>query len=95
MAEQWLYNLVIFIQAGEGRGGLAAKKIRIDHRIDSFEILGGIVDGLTAEIFPDGVPDLPEHVQPIVPIHWTLVVAKQGPAVKPKDNGRKPIPPKH
>ena len=90
MAESWLYNLVVFIQAAEDRGGLAAKKIRIDHKIDSFEILEGIIDGLTEEVFPDGPPDLPEHVQPIVPIHWTLVSAKRGPgveALKPKGNG--------
>jgi len=82
MAEEWLYNFVIFIQAGEGRGGLAGKKIRVDHAINSFEILDGIVEGLTEEIFPDGVPDLPEHIQPIVPILWTLVSAKRGETVK-------------
>ena len=87
MAEQWLYNMVIFIQAGEGRGGLAARKVDINHRIDSFEILDDIVGGITADIFPDGLPDLPEHVQPVVAIHWTLVTAKQGPGVKPRKNG--------
>jgi hypothetical protein len=90
MPEQWEYNLVIFVQAGEGRGGLAAKKVRVDHAINSFEILDAIIEGITADLFPDGPPDLPEHVQPVVPIHWTLVSAKKGPGVEPlKDDDTK------
>lgn len=94
MAEQWLYNFVFFIQTGEGKGGLTARPIEIDHQINSFEIIEMIVEGVTEELFPDGPPDLPEHVLPVVPITWTLVTAKRGSAVpplkkkpRPKGNG--------
>lgn len=83
MPEQWLYNMVIFVQAGEGRGGLASRKVAINHRIDSFEILDDIVGGITADLFPDGSPDLPDHIQPVVAITWTLLTARQGAGVKP------------
>ena len=83
MAEQWAYHVVIFVQAGEGRGGLAGHRVIISRRIDSFEILEQVRHGIEQDLFPDGPPDLPENVQPVVLLDWKLVTARQGPDVPP------------
>jgi len=90
MPQLWLYSTVIFVQPGEGKGGLANHDVAIDHRIDSFEIRDAVKRSIEEDLFPDGPPDLPEHVQPVVLLSWTLLSAKQGSGVEPltpKDNG--------
>jgi len=77
MDEQYIYSMVIFVQPGEGAGGLSNHKVIINHRIDSYEILDDIVGGITADLFPDGLPELPKYVKPVVVISWQLVTAKR------------------
>ena len=82
MPEEWLYYVSFIVQTSEGKIGLSAKPVNVDHRIDSPEIVGAVIEHLTVEFFPDGPPELPEGLLPIVPLTWQLITARQGPGVK-------------
>ena len=92
MAEQWSYYVAYIVQLEPGMIGISAKPVVIDKRIDSFEGIGALITEVTKAVFPDGPPDLPDELMPIVPLFWHLITAKRGPAVKalkpkPKGNG--------
>ena len=61
---------------------MANHDVVIDHSLDSFEIRDAVKRSIEADLFPDGPPDLPEHVQPVVLLSWQLLTAKQGPGVE-------------
>lgn len=84
MAQSWLYYLPIIVQR-EGRIGLTAKMVELDHALNSPEAVVSLIDRLTEEL----APDAPEDGElPVLPLSWTLITARQGPAVK--DNGDTP-----
>jgi hypothetical protein len=83
MPEQWDYYIAFIVQREEGSIGLSARPLTVDHQIDSYEILGAVIEGLVEEFFPDGPPELPDGLMPIVPLTLHLLTKKEG-------NGRKP-----
>ena len=90
MPEQWSYYVAYIVQIEPGKIGISAKPVNIDQRIDSFKAVGALIAKLTTEVFPDGAPDLPDELMPVVPLFWHLITAKRGPGVetlKPKGNG--------
>jgi hypothetical protein len=94
MAERWSYYVAYIVQLEPGRIGISARPIVIDKRIDSFDGVGALIRELTKVVFPDGPPDLPDELMPIVPLFWHLLTAKRGPGVEPlkpkkEGNGRK------
>ena len=82
MAQQWLYYVAFIVQLEPGKIGISAKPVNIDQRIESFGAVGELIAKLTAAVFPDGPPDLPDELMPIVPLFWHLLKAKQGPGVE-------------
>ena len=78
MAQVWLYYIPIIVQH-EGRIGLTAKMVELDHALNSPEAVIALIDQLTAELSPD---ESEEGVLPVVPLTWTLITAKRGPGVK-------------
>jgi hypothetical protein len=99
LAEQWHYYVAYIVQLEPGSIGISAKPVVIDRRIDSFGGVGALIMELTASVFPDGPPDLPDELMPIVPLFWHLITAKQGAGVKPlkpkKGNGGSTLPQSH
>jgi hypothetical protein len=91
MAEVWLYYVPLIISGGPGKLGLSAKVVPLPHRLDSQEKVIALIDSLTDEFFPEGVPDLSEGMLPVTPLGWTLITAKRGAGVEPL----KPTEPKH
>ena len=90
MAEQWHYYVAYIVQPEPGVIGISAKPVVIDQRIDSFAGVGALITEVTKAVFPDGPPDLPEEMMPVVPLFWHLITSKRGPGVetlKPKGNG--------
>jgi hypothetical protein len=83
MPERWSYYVAYVVQLEPGRVGISAKPVVIDKRIDSFEGIGALILELTKAVFPDGPPDLPDEMMPIVPLFWHLLTAKRGPGVEP------------
>lgn len=83
MPELWLYYVPIIVSGGEGKIGLSAKMVPLPQRLDSREAVIAMIDGLTQEVFPDGPPELPEGMLPVVPLTWTLITAKRGAKVTP------------
>jgi hypothetical protein len=81
MPEIWLYYIPIVVQR-EGKVGLTAKMVELDHAINSPEAVITLIESLTEELAPD---EIEEGTLPVVPLTWTLITAKQGPGVK--DNG--------
>ena len=77
MAEQWDYYVAYIIQSEVGMVGFGAKPVRIDVRIQSFESVGALIEELQRSLFPDGLPDLPDGMQPVVPLFWHLLTAKR------------------
>jgi hypothetical protein len=84
MPQQWLYYIPILLQR-EGRVGLTAKMVELDHALNSPEAVITLINQLTAELSPDEPED---GTLPVVPLTWTLVTARQGAGVK--DNGDGP-----
>lgn len=85
MAQTWLYYVTYVAQGSEGKIGLSAKLMKFPKRIDSPEMIWGMIDQIIAEIFPKGPPKLPDDVLPVVPLTWELLSAKQGAAVPPPE----------
>jgi hypothetical protein len=81
MPEQWHYYVAYIVQPEPGMVGISARPVNIDRRIDSFEGVGALIEHLTKAVFPDGPPDLPDEMMPIVPLFWHLLTAKRGPGV--------------
>jgi hypothetical protein len=91
MAQEWSYYVAYIVQLEPGKVGIAAKPVVIDERITSFKGVGALITELTKAVFPNGPPDLPDELMPIVPLFWHLITAKQGAVVKPlKPKGEKP-----
>jgi hypothetical protein len=87
--ESWIYY-VPFVMQAEGKTAFSAKIVETNHRIDSPEAVIQLINDLTAEFYP-GEPE--EGSLPIMPLGWTLIVARQGAAVesptaKPKGKKR-------
>ena len=78
MAQLWLYYIPIIVQR-EGRIGLTAKMVELDHAINSPGAVVALIDQLTAELAP-GEPE--EGALPVVPLTWTLITAHQGANIK-------------
>jgi hypothetical protein len=83
MAQSWLYYLPIIIQR-EGRIGLTARMVELDGALNTPEAVVALIDQLTAELAPD---EPQEGELPVLPLSWTLITARQGPSVQPRDNG--------
>jgi len=83
MPEIWLYYIPVLIQR-EGRIGLTAKMVELGHALNSPEAVVTLINRLTEELAPD---EPQEGELPVLPLTWTLITAKQGPGVKPRDDG--------
>jgi len=73
MPQQWLYYIPIVLQR-EGRVGLTARMVELDHALNSPEAIIALIDKLTAELAPD---EPREGELPVLPLTWTLVTAKR------------------
>jgi hypothetical protein len=78
MPQLWLYYIPIVVQR-EGKVGLTAKMVELDHAINSPEAVITLIESLTEELAPD---EIEEGTLPVVPLTWTLITAKQGSGVK-------------
>ena len=79
-----MYYVSYIVQVGD-RIGLSAKLVPLPHRIDSKETVIALINALTAEAFPEGIPEefKDGKTMPLVPLNWVLVSAQRGSAVTP------------
>jgi len=84
MPQQWLYYIPIVLQR-EGRVGLTARMVELDHALNSPEAIIALIDKLTAELAPD---EPREGELPVLPLTWTLITARQGSDIK-GDGGKR------
>ena len=83
MAQSFLYYVPVIVQIGN-RTGFHAKIVDLDSPINTPEIVWDLIDTLTREYFPEGIP---EGQVPVLPLGWTLLRAKRGPSVKRGNGG--------
>ncbi|NIV31079.1 MAG: hypothetical protein GWN58_16775 [Anaerolineae bacterium] len=91
MPQLYCYYVSYIIQSAEGRIGLAARPVNFEEPINSPEAIGALIAYLIEEHFPDGSPDLPEGLSPIVPLTWQVITAKRGEKVKLPNPRRAPV----
>jgi len=88
MAARFVYFVPCIIHH-EGKVGFTAHMIEASGPINSEQAVWNLIDSLAA-LHPEVVPEV--GALSVVPLGWTLISAQRGSAVKPKDNGKKPIP---
>ena len=86
MPEQFLYYVPLIIQVSD-RTGFHAKIVELNSPINSPEVVWDLINTLTEEYFPEGLPEEP-GTMPVLPLGWTLISAKRGAGVKRGNGGR-------
>jgi len=75
--EVWLYYVPLIVTQKLGQVGHSVRLYPAPKRLDSQEAVIEMIDRLAAEVFPDGPPDLPDGMLPVVPFNFVLLTAKQ------------------
>lgn len=86
MTQEWKYYVPILILGPEDKLGFTFRIAVFPQRLDENAAWSAIIQW-SKEIL--GVVPQDKDDLPIVPLGWTLLSAKQGSAVEPKDHGTK------
>jgi hypothetical protein len=77
MGQMWLYWVPVVLQR-DGKTAFHARLVEMDRALNTPQAVIDLIDTLTAE-YLQGEPE--EGELPVLPLTWTLVTAKRGPAV--------------